>query len=264
MKKLLEKMYMRSLMRPGKPGWLDRTIISVSHFVLYPEFRKRSYGRYLKWSLYGLLLYFVLALALDVVYVRGKLTERNNELKTAYNKVDYLLDNAQDYVYGQVMDSFKISEDYLRFQMYKETGIVIPGKVSQQHLQAISTLAENKKVPLKIYLRVIYHESRFDSTAVNPSSGAFGYCQMMPTTFNSLYAALKLEGGKTAINNLTVGAELLARKFAYWRARKGSNREAWEMALACYAMGDSLPMQINRVPEAVRPYVNYVLYQKEL
>jgi len=264
MRKLMEKQYNRILMQPGNPGWMDRQILALANYILFPEFRKRSYGKYFKWCMYGLLSYFILAMSVDVMYVRGELDKRNNELYAAYNKVDYLLDNAQGYVYDQVMDSFMVSEDYLRYKMYDETGIIIPERVSEQHLKAIAELSAEKKVPLNIYLRVIYHESRFDSSAVNKSSGAFGYCQTMPVTFNHFYSAMKLEGGKTAINNLTIGAELLAKKFNYWVERGRNDTDAWEMALACYAMGDSLPRAMNAVPNSVRPYVNYVLYQKEL
>lgn len=264
MRKLMEKQYNRILMQTGTPNWADRQILALAGYYLFPEFRKRNYGKYLKWCMYGFLAYFIFAMSLDVVYVRGKLDERNIQLTAAYNKVDYLLDNAYDYVYDQVEDSFLVSEDYLRYKMYKETGIVVPERVTEDHLKAIAELSADKKIPLNTFLRVIYHESRFDSSAVNSSSGAFGYCQTMPVTFNHFYSALKLEGGKTAINNLTIGAELLAKKFNYWSERGRDETGAWEMALACYAMGDSLPRAMNAVPNSVRPYVNYVLYQKDL
>lgn len=260
----MESQYNRILMQTGSPNWADRQILALANYILFPEFRKRSYGKYLKWCMYGLLSYFIFAMSIDVMYVRGKLDERNMELNAAYNKVDYLLDNAYGYVYNQVADSFHVSEDYLRYKMYKETGIIIPERVSEDHLKAIAKLSEDKKIPLNIFLRVIYHESRFDSSAVNKSSGAFGYCQTMPLTFNHFYSAMKLEGGKSAINNLTIGAEVLAKKFNYWTGRGRDEMGAWEMALAGYAMGDSLPRALNAVPNAVRPYVNYVLYQKEL
>ena len=45
----------------------------------------------------------------------------------------------------------------------------------------------------------------------------------------------------------------------YWYKRRNDRQEAWEMALACYAMGDSIPRAIGRVPDSVKDYVNYVM-----
>lgn len=264
MRKILEKYYNSILMKSGPISWTDRQATAVVHYLLFPEFRKRSYRKYLTRVVYGLLLYSALSVVVEASRISDTLDLRNKELYTAYNKIDFIMEHAFKYVYGQVQDSFLVSDAYLRYKMHKETGITVPKKVSSVHLQTIATLAEKNDLPLKIYLRVIYHESSFDSTAVNKTSGAFGYCQTMPSTFDYLYDKLNLEGGRTAINNLTIGASLLSKEYKYWRKRRNTSMAAWEMALACYAMGAKVPRELDAVPEVVRPYVDYVLHKKEL
>jgi soluble lytic murein transglycosylase-like protein len=136
---------------------------------------------------------------------------------------------------------------------------MVPENVPDNHLTAIKNNAEKMGIPLSIYVRVINHESRFDSSATNSSSGAMGYMQLMPGTFRHFYDVLSLRGGNTALNNLMCGSRLLKQNYDYWYKRKNNQEEAWQMALACYAMGDSLPRALGRVPESVKGYVNYVM-----
>jgi soluble lytic murein transglycosylase-like protein len=117
------------------------------------------------------------------------------------------------------------------------------------------------RIPLSIFLKVIFFESTFDSAAVNKNSGAFGYMQLMPRTFKSIYNKLELVGGKTTVNNLICGGYLLKQNFDYWYKRNKTKKESWELALACYVMGDSLPKALGRMPRSkeVTTYVNNIL-----
>lgn len=245
---------------------LEKLQVRLIHYYLFPEFRTRDYGKYLKqgfrYFATGSLIYLFSAMIVDINYLHSEIDHRDTKLDVAYNKIEFLDSEARTYVYEEVRDSFMRTQDYLRFKIYEETGMLIPGKVSEEHLQTMWDNAKDNNIPLKIYLRVIQHESNFDSTAVNSSSGAFGFMQTMPITFNHLYKALKLEGGRTAVNNLKVGAELLRKNFAYWIGKKKDSTEAWEMSLACYAMGDSLPRALNRVPGGVQDYIDYVMYKR--
>lgn len=263
MRKHLERMYSRLMMKSSRTKLEDLQVRAL-HYYLFPEFRTRDYGKYLRqgfrYILTGSLIYFGMAMMVDINYLHSEIDRRDSKLDIAYNKIEFLNNDARTFVYEAVKDSFMRTEDFLRYKIYEETGLIIPPKVSEEHLQTMWDNAKNNDIPLSIYLRVIQHESNFDSTAVNKTSGAFGFMQTMPTTFNHLYGALKLQGGRTAVNNLKVGAELLRKNFAYWMGKRQDSTDAWEMALACYAMGDSLPRAINRVPSGVQDYIDYVMH----
>jgi soluble lytic murein transglycosylase-like protein len=121
------------------------------------------------------------------------------------------------------------------------------------------TKAEETGVPIKIALNIIRHESNFDSNAINPSSNASGYFQCLPSTFKWLYDKLGLDGGKTAKNNIIIGLNRLKFSHDYWANKNVDSVKAWQLSVAGFAIGDSLPMATREVPDSVRTYVNYVV-----
>lgn len=264
MKNFFERQYNRILMNTGELGTFDRLLLRFLERYLYPEFGGLWIVRWARNVFYAVGMFFMLSVLMQMVSAREQLVDRNKELNAADYRIHMLLADAKNCVYREMMDSLKMSKEYLRYKMYEETGIMVPDKVPEKHLQTIFKNAADKKVPMKIYLRVIFFESSFDSTAVNTKTGAFNYMQMMPGTFDYLYKELKLHGGRTTVNNLIVGAELLRREHKYWSKRRADDNLAWEMALACYLMGDSLPKAMDVVPKAAREYVDNILYKKEI
>lgn len=229
-------------------------------YFLFPEFRKKDLQlkRIFKITAASAAVYFFLAIIVNNFVMMDTIDNKDDELKNTYSEISRLYRSAKSVVFDECMDSVKNSNTYTRFEIFKESGIVVPENVPENHLSAIKHNAIKMGIPLSIYVRVINHESSFDSAAVNPS-GAKGYMQLMPGTFNHLYDVLSLKGGHTSINNLLCGSSLLKQNYDYWYKRKNDQQEAWQMALACYAMGDSLPRALGRVPEAVQGYVNYVM-----
>lgn len=259
-KNSIEKFYSRIRME-NKDTRFNRIAISFCEYVLYPEFRKRTFPikRFFKVTAFVAAAYFMGAVILNNFVLMNSINEKDDELKGTYKEISNLYSNAKEIVYDECMDSLLNTESYIRFIIYNKSGILVPSKVPDNHLLAIKNNAEKMNIPLSIYVRVIHHESRFDSSAVNETSGAKGYMQMMPRTFNHIYEVLSLRGGNTALNNLACGSKLLKQSYDYWYKRKKDQGEAWQMALACYAMGDSLPRALGRVPESVKGYVNYVM-----
>lgn len=260
MKKTIERFYEKTLM--GFKGTKsDKIIISVCEYILYPEFRKKQiqFKRIFKWSAILATIYFFGAISLNNYVMSTVVDDKDKELQRSYEEISTLYGNAKGIVFDECLDSLKNSQDYIRFVIYAKSGILVPATVPDEHLLAIKHNAEKMKIPLSIYVRVIHHESRFDSSAVNKTSGAMGYMQMMPRTFNHIYEVLSLKGGNTALNNLACGSKLLKQSYDYWYKKKNDQDEAWQMALACYAMGDSLPRALGRVPSSVKDYVNYVM-----
>lgn len=259
MRKNIERFYGR--LRMNHETWFSRILVPVCEYVLYPEFRKKNIPikKIIKWSAVSAIIYFLGAILLNNYVLMETVKSKDSELTNAYEEISNLYDNSKSVVYNECMDSLLKSEDYIRYNIYASSGILVPSKVPDNHLLAIKENAEKMKIPLSIYVRVIHHESRFDSSAVNKTSGAMGYMQMMPRTFRHIYEVLSLKGGNTALNNLACGSKLLKQSYDYWYKRKNDQDEAWQMALACYAMGDSLPRALGRVPESVKDYVNYVM-----
>ncbi len=261
MKKSIENFYRRIRMGYEKDTRFNRIAISFCEYILYPEFRIRTFPikKILKVTAFMAVIYFMGAVLLNNLVLLNTIGNKDKELKGTYEEISNLYSNAKETVYDECMDSLLNTESYIRFNIYSKSGILVPSKVPDNHLLAIKDNAEKMNIPLSIYVRVIHHESRFDSSAVNLSSGAMGYMQMMPGTFRHFYDVLSLKGGNTSLNNLMCGSLLLKQKYEYWYKRKKDQGEAWQMALACYAMGDSLPRALDRVPESVKGYVNYVM-----
>lgn len=156
-------------------------------------------------------------------------------------------------------DSIINCDGYLRYEVYQKSGIAVPDQVPLTHLKLIKKLSDDNKIPLSILVRIINHESRFDSSVVNQTSGALSYMQIVPGTFKHFCKVLKLDGKNTVYNNLICGTELLKQNYRFWYKKRRNRNKAWEMALACYTIGDSLPMKTGSVPESVQSYIKYVM-----
>lgn len=236
-------------------------LIRVIEYFTLPQFRKKEYHilHHLKITLEFLLIAMFCFMSLKTIYLDGKLSFTNLEFWKAKHQVEYLEANARQTVYQQVSDSFYKSGGYLRYQVYKETGIQIPESMSDDHVAVAVMEAKRQNVPISILLHTIKHESGFDSSALNPSSGAWGYCQTLNATFNGFYKEMNLTGGKIARNNLIVGIARLKFGYTYWKTKRANEFDRWSLAVACYAIGDSLPRAINAIPDTVKPYVNYIM-----
>lgn len=242
-----------------------RVVLRVLSYILYPEFRSKEL--FIRKKLHRLLIMAFaitfLLMTIEILSFEGRIGFVRHNLRLSERRVEELTSNAKSVVYKDVMDSLLLSPNYLRYDVFRETGIMFPSKVSDRHVVAIVTEARSRSIPMKIMLRVIKHESGFDSSVVNSSSGAWGFMQTVNGTFNWYYQKMNLSGGKTTLNNIKVGASRLKDGFTYWSTRRTDENEKWELALACYAIGDSLPRALNRVPDGVKDYVNYVMYSNK-
>ena len=60
----------------------------------------------------------------------------------------------------------------------------IPPSFTASELDFVSDMCIIKCIPLHIALNIIHNESRFDSTAVNPKTGCWGYMGLSPKYFD--------------------------------------------------------------------------------
>lgn len=110
----------------------------------------------------------------------------------------------------------------------------IPRTFGFREIDTVISVSHKYGVPEPIAFRLIYVESRFDSTAVNKTSGCWGYMGLSPKYFTA----------KNRFENIEQGlAFLSARRFAL-----GS----WEDALSYYNSGECMCSRSE--------YLNFVLY----
>ena len=144
-----------------------------------------------------------------------------------------------------------------------ESGILVPNRVPISHLRSMIHNADSFRIPLSIYIRMIKHESEFDSCALN-ESGAFGYCQLLPSTFDKWSRKLSIIGkkiNKSSSNNLLLGAMILRREFNIWKKGSDNEKHTWELAVAAYEQGDLMVKDSNGVPFPAKNYVKYIMYK---
>lgn len=92
-----------------------------------------------------------------------------------------------------VVEEVPITYDYSAIPMPK------------QDLDSVLTACDQNKIPVPVILAVIEHESRFQSNAVNKSSGCYGYMQLHPRYFPK---------NLSPSENIRYGVEYLASNLA--------------------------------------------------
>jgi hypothetical protein len=120
-------------------------------------------------------------------------------------------------------------------------------------------------IPLDIYFRLIDMESGFKFVE-NKQSGAYGYMQVMPTTFDYIAKQMGIVGPNDKINNILVGSYLLKKNYDSWKSRGFSDTKSWRLALAEYNAGEG-KLQVKhdgklvgwREPSYTQFYINYIM-----
>lgn len=175
----------------------------------------------------------------------------------------------QENIITSLQDSIK-NRDFLEYVVWKnynlehfETFRNLPDSIFYLMFEEV----EKNKIPHTIFFRLIDRESGFRFIPNSEGSGAMGYMQVMPHTFQQLSHTLSLPGGHTPTNNIRVGAYYLRISHVFWLAVLKDDKKAWEYALAEYAVGRG-GMQVkdenNRVvgyyiPESTKSGIERVL-----
>jgi hypothetical protein len=253
MKKYLEKLQTRLIMwSPEKKSHVrfrSFGIRFIDHF-LYPEFRDERFTRRLKAVFYTPLVVTSFIVLMGVIASDSKL------MAATYRLIGITSDST--------INDIEADAELLRNSLYEESGIAIPETVPYEHLKLMYNRCQEKEIPLGIFFRLVYFESRYDSTATS-GVGASGYCQVMPKTFNAWYKKLGLTGGRTAENNIIVSTELLHNLELEFK--RFDERKKWELVLASYNAGIGRVIDAgNNVPNITetKNYINNILSEVEL
>lgn len=124
-------------------------------------------------------------------------------------------------------------------------------KADLTHVLYLIERAEYYGIPERIAVRLVYRESWFDSVATSPV-GAFGYCQIMPSTWNEI--SCKLNISHSSNNNIEAGMYYLKEQYDRFKR--------WDLALAAYNSGPFRKcLHQGRIPriKETQDYVKYIL-----
>lgn len=177
------------------------------------------------------------------------------------NKVDYLNKDKvkKESTISQFISFFE-SKEWKRFEIYKESKILVPQNVKKENLVLMMSECDKYKIPYSIFFRLIQKESGFNHNSIS-CKGANGIMQIIPSTFTENYNKLNLKDGNTISNNIKVGAFILSQNYNYY-SKKFDKNKSWELSLAAYNAGiGAVENAGNKVPDfkETKEYVAYVL-----
>lgn len=148
------------------------------------------------------------------------------------------------------------------FIVYKESGINLPSTLKDSVFEFMESQKNLYNIPDHIFWRLIYKESSFRMVE-NKKSGAFGYMQVMPATFNHYKdRALATYNQKDYKNNIRVGTYILREHHDRFTNKGFNDKRAWELALSAYnaGLGNVIKYKYNipRFKETI-DYVAFIL-----
>ena len=203
----------------------------------------------------------------DTIEVRNKMISDYYGDKIELRNIIGIKDEKID----SLMNYFE-SRDYIEYMIFKHAHIddfeLNMSRVSDDILFLMWEQCNKYNIPYTIYFRLIDKESGFKFIPNHSGSGAFGYMQVMPSTFRSYAKKLGLKGGHTEENNILVGSYMLNKNYNYWKMKGKKDYEAWQFTLAEYNAGqgkmqiyneDSTKVIGHYVPSYTYGYINYIM-----
>jgi hypothetical protein len=245
---------------------------SLINYILYPEFRGSWNLRKVIYSnRFSIISVKLLVICLISSFFIGKavssfrIKKLSDNINTKDSVINGLISNSIEKNTKIASLSIELrSRSYLEFKIIKESKI--------EHIANFRTVpdsifflmideADKYKIPHVIFFRVMERESKFQFIKNNEGSSAFGYMQVVNSTFSKYYDKLNLKNGHTQGNNIRVAANLISSIHSFWVGKFKNERTVWEYTLAEYGCGRA-PM-INGdgyiIPESVKPGINYVM-----
>jgi hypothetical protein len=284
MRNLLEKMNIWLLTSNFKKnGFFDKRIRWQLHSliicILHPEFRRSwNFKNIIYLNRYSIVFFILIASLLIISFFIGKsfnnryISDLENKIVDRDSTINYLNQNIsfKDSTIYSLSNELK-SRSYIQYKVIQESKIehinnlkLVPDSI----FFLMVSQADKYKIPYVIFFRIMEKESKFQFIANKEGSGAFGYMQIVPSTFSIYYKKLNLKGGHTQANNIIVSANLIHSIREFWKTKFKDDRKIWEYTLAEYGCGRRSMMDGNGgyfIPEYAKAGINYVMkfYQKK-
>ena len=223
-----------------------KLFLSFSNWYLFPEFRKGALlPKLLKENILLFLLisisvtwtigFFYLGRASNfkqVANLENKLSKTTHQLEATY-KILGEKETTIDKIRREVGE-----REYLQYIIKRDChlrnydGLT---KLSDEVFFTMIDEIETHNVPYTIFFRVIDRESGF-TFAINRSSGATGYCQVLPSTFRVAQREIGVKD-HNEINNIRVGVWVLKEGYLRHKRKGLSDEQAWYNSLVDYSGG---------------------------
>lgn len=251
LKRKIESWRNKTMMNPSQ-NFIEKQFMKITEWFIYPEFRKKfGFQDLLKRSKY-LILAGLLFLIYNISIISITYSVSHKEKVTQIEKLESKLEIAKDTIqnlekgieHKEVVLANLIektsSREYLEFVIKRDCHLRNPqnlSKLSDKVFYTIVEEIEKYKIPYTVFYRLIDFESGF-TFATNVSSGAFGYCQVMPSTWNVLCKSLKLTV-HDEINNIKMGAYILKIGYDRYKKQGLDDKNAWTRSLVDYSGGSA-------------------------
>lgn len=217
-------------------------IISLLSWFIYPEFRKNN-------TIFSVLKQnkFILTILLCfVLWTSGFFT---------FGKLMSIPEKTYKYIFVK-----KVEKKIITKKEYSHSARLLLQKIiikdcEIEHKKELLNLEDDifylmideinkNSIPYTIFFKVVDHESGFQFIPNTEGSGAYGYCQIMPSTFNLFKRRLGLTGHNEE-SNIRMGVFMLKDRYNYHKSIGKSDNSAWIGSLIDYAGGkDSMAKEI--------------------
>lgn len=255
-KKNLQKLHKKLLLLSHKNNWFHNKIkiplIDTISWYIYPEFRKNSIFSLIKSNKVIILVFILFIFWTTSFFSVGRWISFMDK-KEIISTLEYKLNKTNDILYNtnQVMNRKDStisqlreqmgSRDYLQFVIKRDCHInnyENLTKLSDDVFFTIIDEIERYQIPYTIFFRMVDRETGFRFIPNNQGSGAYGYCQVMPSTFTDVAKKLGLKK-HDELNNIKAGAYVLKQNYNIYRHKGINEYNSWHKALTSYSGGDA-------------------------
>jgi hypothetical protein len=249
LKRKIENWRTKTLMKASQSS-IEKQLLKISEWFIYPEFRKKfGYRDLLKRSKYLILaglLFLIYNISIIFITYSVSHSEKVTQIEKLESKLEVAKDTIQNLEKGiqnkEVVLAGLIeqtsSRDYLEFVIKRDCHLRNPQNLSKLSDEVFFTIIEEiekYKIPYTVFFRLIDFESGF-TFITNTSSGAFGYCQVLPSTFTIFAQKIGLKE-HNEVNNIKIGASVLKWAFDSHKRAGHDDKTAWFKALVNYSGG---------------------------
>lgn len=245
-KKIQDRLIMSTKKGFFHDNFIKRPFLSFSSWYLYPEFRNQKLiPKLIKENIFLFLFISISVIWTMSFFYFGRLsnfkqvTQLENKLSKTTHQLEatYKLLGERESTIDRIRREVG-ERDYLQYIIKRDChlrnydGLT---KLSDEVFFTMIDEIETQGVPYTIFFRVIDRESGF-TFVINKSSGATGYCQVLPSTFRVAQREIGVKD-HNEINNIRAGVWVLKEGYLRHKRKGLSDEQAWYNSLVDYSGG---------------------------